>query len=236
MAGNREPYVDYLVNADWAFNLLQARKLTTGQVREIVLRTCKNTYRLLQNLDVLERAYEQQRQEALERAAKDSLREEQCQFLRLPQVDAWLQNFQHHRTRQPFLVLEGRSGVGKTQFALSLVPPNAALELNCATTVEPDLRRYRQGQHELILLDEARPQLALACKKLLQGNPCPIQMAQSATNCNAYTVWVHNVKFVICSNTWSDDVARCSAADQEWLTANAVHVVVAERLWQPRSE
>ena len=55
----------------------------------------------------------------------------------------------------------------------------------------------------------------------------------STTNCHAYKIFVSGVMFVICSNTWIEDVAGMQLeGDREWLTANAfVANVGSTRLW-----
>ena len=149
-----------------------------------------------------------------------------------PAVERWLQLQTQICTRQPFLVLEGPSCLGKTQFAMSLVGPGKGLEVNCCACPEPDLRSFRAMTHELILFDEASPELVLKQKKLFQAPAVDVTLGASTTNCHAYTVWVHSVKMVIASNTWSSDAAACEPLDRAWLHANSVHLSVREPMWR----
>ena len=47
-----------------------------------------------------------------------------------PAIDSWLSAMQRpHQRRKSFLVLEGPSGLGKTEYVRSMVGPAATLEL-----------------------------------------------------------------------------------------------------------
>ena len=72
--------------------------------------------------------------------------------------------------------------MGKTQYALSLVPPQRALELNMASAVEPDLHAYDPAAHDLILFDEMSAAAVLRQKKLMQAPPSLLGMGSSPTN------------------------------------------------------
>ena len=63
-------------------------------------------------------------------------------FKTIPEVEEWKAEHAVPRPRYRFLVLVGTSGVGKTQFAKSLVPKGRALELNMAAAPEPNLKEY----------------------------------------------------------------------------------------------
>jgi len=61
--------------------------------------------------------------------------------------------------------------------------------------------------------------------------PVLVGLASSGTNCHAYSVWVHNVKMIVCSNTWSREISELHAEDAWWLIDNSVHLTVDDRLW-----
>ena len=52
--GTRRPFKDFLVNAAWVLNLLQAGKLSLTQARSYILQCCSGAARHLQLLDVLQ--------------------------------------------------------------------------------------------------------------------------------------------------------------------------------------
>ena len=98
---------------------------------------------------------------------------------------------------------------------------------NCASCPEPDLREFNALYHQVILFDEAAPEMAINQKKLFQGPPCFVELGCSATNCHSYRVLVSGIRLVICSNGWSEAVARLSSqAEQDRLRENSFVVDV----------
>lgn len=91
---------------------------------------------------------------------------------------------------------------------------------------------YRPLEHKAILFDEASCAMVLRKKKLFQAGAHWVSMAQSTTNCYSYTIWAHRKYLVICSNSWTSELARLKPASRAWLQKNSVHVMVTEPLWQ----
>ena len=150
-----------------------------------------------------------------------------------PEVLGWLDQFRFIKPRYKFLVLTGTSGMGKTMFARTLPAPGMqALELNCATESEPDLRAYRLTQHDVIIFDECKASVILRQKKLFQCSNSLIELGCSTTNCHAYTVLVFKKKFVIASNTWDEDLRNLDPCDSRWLRDNSVVLYVEAPMWQ----
>ena len=133
--------------------------------------------------------------------------------------------------RYKFLVPNGESGLGKTQFALSLVPTGRGLELNMAATNTPDLKQYDAVLHDLILFDEMKAQDVLLHKKLFQAPASMLSMGNSATNCHAYTRWLHQKLLVVSTNRWDIEMAEMRSVDADWLKANSVVIHVVAPLW-----
>jgi hypothetical protein len=132
--------------------------------------------------------------------------------------------------RYKFLVLDGPSGLGKTQYAMSLCP-GRSLEVNMACAPEPDLREYRARDHDLILFDECGPQAAVRQKKLFQAPAAEVLLGASATNCHSYKVWVSGKRLVVSTNVWRAQVQQMPAVDAAWLDANSVVVDITTPLW-----
>ena len=138
------------------------------------------------NLDNLKRltleqrtTYTDQKKHTIEIALKGSLKP----FKRYPAVQQFLAQYRKIRSRYKFLVLEGRSGTGKTYFAKWMCgDPSTTLECNCACTPEPDLRDFDTLFHQLILFDEAAPTMVIRQKKLFQSPPSNVLLGSSATN------------------------------------------------------
>ena len=78
---------------------------------------------------------------------------------------------------------------------------------------------------------EATPKTVIRCKKLFQAGASWVTLGASNTNCHAYRCWLHRVKMIICSNTWSALLEKMSPEDQEWLVSNSMHHMVTEKLW-----
>ena len=148
------------------------------------------------------------------------------------EVEAWKQEHAVARPRYRFLVLVGPSGLGKTQFAKSLVEKKRSLELNMASAPEPNLKEYDHEQHDLILFDECSAKKVLLQKKLFQAPLSPVALGQSTTGCFAYNVWVHAKLLVVASNIWHHEIHELRKADADWLAANALVFDVREPLWQ----
>ena len=150
-----------------------------------------------------------------------------------PVVQEWLRCFCECRDRYPFLVIEGPSKLGKSQFVRQLTGRiEECCELNCISTPEPDVRLFKPHQHTIILFDEAPVKLVPAHKKLFQAPACWLELGAITTNCHSYRAWVHRTRMVICSNTWSLELARLlHEADRQWVLQNSRHLCVNEPMW-----
>ena len=153
-------------------------------------------------------------------------------FKRYPEAQRFLAQFKKIRSRYPFLVVEGPSGTGKTVFVKWMLnDPDLVYECNCAACPEPDLRNYDSLAHQLILFDEASPEMVIRQKKLFQGPPCMVDLGMSATNCHSYKVLVSGTMLVICSNDWTPRKQELSLEDAAWLDANSIRISVEEPMW-----
>ena len=140
----------------------------------------------LRNLEEVARLRDQLFVDEHRKSMDIRLAERRCAFVHVPAVhDVWLVEQRETRWRQRFLVLEGPSGVGKSQFAMGLVPEGRALDVNCANTPEPDMRDFRRSVHELVLFDEATCSMVLRQKKLFQAGLSSVQLGCSQTNWHA---------------------------------------------------
>ena len=73
--------------------------------------------------------------------------------------------------------------------------------------------------------------MVIACKRLFQAPAALVQMAASNTNCFGYSVCLHGVLLVVCSNKWTKELEELAAEDRAWLELNSVYVQVREPLW-----
>ena len=52
-----------------------------------------------------------------------------------------------------------------------------------------------------------------------------------STNCFSYTVYVHGVRMVLCSNTWQDEMTALSSGDAEWIKDSSVVQAIDAPCW-----
>ena len=69
-------------------------------------------------------------------------------------------------------------------------------------------------------------------KKLVQAGPAWVSLGSSSTDVYSYKVWPHKVEFIVSSNTWSAELAKCETADRAWLCAKSVWVRVSHPLYK----
>ena len=150
-----QPYKDFPVNAEWTWNLLQADKLTAKAAREEFVRGKKNLSRHLANLDVY--MSELAARDTATKIAERNLHiQKQKKALKvIPEVTQWMNALTAISDRKKFLVLNGESRLGKTQFAVGLYGAEATLEVNCAGASHPPLRNFDAKTHRCIIFDEA---------------------------------------------------------------------------------
>ena len=226
-----QPHKDYPVNAEWGWTLLAADKITSVTAREEFIKGKKNLTRHLANLD----AYETElaaRTMAAEIAAKNvKIEATKKKMVKLPAVTAWMEQIRAVSDRKKFLVLNGPSRLGKTQFAVGLAGAKRTLEVNCAGASHPPLRNFDPKVHNCVIFDEASPKMVLQYRRLFQAPNCQVIIGQSPTNQSSYPVYLNDTALVVCSNTWHLELPALAEADRCWLQANMVYVEVKERLW-----
>ena len=189
----------------------------------------------LKNLQVYSMEQRQQLLAEKQRVVAEVLAGTMKSFKPLPAKELFDKQFETVRSRYKFLVVCGFSGTGKTVFCKNITgDPSECLEVNCANCPEPDLRAYDPFKHKAVLFDEASPAMVISQKKLFQCPPVPVSLGMSTTNCHAYSIFVSGCRFVICSNTWVEDVGRMQKdGDKEWLAANSIVADIGStRLWQ----
>ncbi|NBO93730.1 MAG: hypothetical protein EBV06_15695 [Planctomycetia bacterium] len=206
--GSLSPFKDYLVSGEWIMNRVQANKITYEMARLELVRSAKNLPRLLPALEKWKKKRNLIMLESRKVLAEQGVAALRKPSRHVPAVHAWLALFRATRMRYKFLVLEGPSCVGKTQFSSSLSPSNKFPEVHCSECVEPDLRRYDALLHDVILLDEATCQLVFRCKNLFQASLRTVILASSRANCHSYQVWVYHKQLIVSSNRWSLELAQ----------------------------
>ena len=224
-------YLDFPVNADWVWSLLQAEKMSLDAAEAEFIKVVKNLPRHLSHLQELRKVHEEKRlQEVIERKEL-KFRKHRCAFKKIPKVVAFQAAFRTDQSRRKFLVLDGPSRMGKTEFVRSMVEPVAILELNCASCVDPPLADFNAGKHKLVLMDEGTVEMVLRNRKLFQCPNARVQLGTSATNCFSYSVYLNDCMLVVCSNSWAVQLSRTPLEGAKWIEANQIYVHVSEPLW-----
>ena len=228
-ASSKEPFTGFSVNPAWIQSMVSCRKMTTDDAREQYVACGAGLLRRLADLDKLVQCRREKEIEAKVRAIQEGLASTQLAFHPFPAIDAWRRSAeQPMQRRKKFLILEGGSGLGKTEYARAMYGADSTLELNCASCGKsPDLRRHDALQHRCILFDEASPTMVLANRKLFQAPAAWVDLGHSPTGRDVYRVFLNEAVLVVCSNGWS---AQCeqlqSDDDKEWLQKNLVLVII----------
>ena len=159
-------------------------------------------------------------------------REQRRAFRKIPQVNAFMAAFRTVQSRRKFLVLDGPSRMGKTEYVRSLIEPVAILELNCASCVDPPLSGFKTSTHKLVLLDEGTVEMVLRNRKMFQCPNAHVQLGMSATNVHCYSVYLNNCMLVVCSNSWAHQLTVTPSEGADWIKANQVYIHISKPLWE----
>jgi len=214
----------------------EAEKLDFKKARWEYTRCATGAAGNIRNLEVLMKEKQLRQAEALAAKERENLEKnfQDYPFRKPPGQEAFLEQFEENRPlkRRKFLVLDGESGLGKSDYAKSLSTPGRTLDVNCASCEgEPPLRSYDPVFHEAILLDEASAELIVRNKKMMQGPPDPVELGSTQSNMFTYCVFVCRKKLIVSSNKWAEQLTELSDSDRSWLEANQIYIPVTEPLY-----
>ena len=214
----------------------KAEKLDFNLTRWEYTRCASGAMGNIRNLEACQKEHMLRQAQAL--AQKDKAELEQhftCYPFRHPAGEAdFLSQFTELRPlkRRKFLVLDGPSNLGKSDYAKSLSAPSRTLDVNCASCdSEPPLRSYNPVDKDAILLDEASASLIVRNKKLMQGPAEPVELGSTQSNMYTYFVYVCKKKLIVSSNKWAEQLQELSESDRSWLEANQIYISVTEPLF-----
>ena len=222
---------DYAIQPDWVLLLLQSGKIDLPEARRLAIRAVRNLPQVWSILDAVEREQNEARLQLHVSSVQKALAAERFPFKILPEVVAWNAGFTKLRSRYKFLVLDGPSQAGKSEYARSLASPGCAFFVDCGKASEPDLRSFVPLTHEVIVMDEATPAFVVANKRVFQAPADWVRLGQSPTNAYSYRVWIHGAKIVVSTNDWRTLIRKLSVAESEWISANCVYVPVVGELF-----
>jgi len=217
----------------------RARKLSHEQcVEDLQLARDPSSVRLIE----LVRTIQRMERERLEHQVRQSLLAELeaglGAFRGHSKIDEFLQRYASAKAGCPsfrfkFLLLRGRSRMGKSQKAMSLFGIAHTLPLNCQglQTTLPSLRSVVPDQIRCIVFDEFSAEQVLANKLVFQAGPWPVTLAQSACGQHAYSVNLYAMPMVCCSNDFKTSQADGLSEDAEaWLRENMFEASAPEGL------
>ena len=153
----------------------------------------------IKNLEAMQKEYSRRQAEAMARKDHEELSTHFVNFpFRRPEgEEEFMSQFMPGKVlkRRKFLVLDGASKMGKSDYAKSLSPPGRTLDVNCASCdQEPPLRSWDPVSKDAILLDEASAALIVRNKKFMQAPPDPVELGSAQSNMFTYFVYVHKKK------------------------------------------
>ena len=226
------PWVDFPVRDTWITSMFASGKITYATARESYINCVNRAPLLIQQLDYVQQERRKLELEKRRIAIEALLMGTMRPWKVVPAAKEWQEQFLELKCRYRFLVLDGPSCFGKTRYALGLNPPGKTYYCDCTGGV-PLLKDFDSQIYSAILFDELEPTCAIQMKKALQASNEMVTLASSPTMQCAYTVHLHRVQLIICSNVWKVGLNKMKGqrADREWLEDNAVYVAVKENMW-----
>jgi hypothetical protein len=147
-----------------------------------------------------------------------------------PVIDNWMMQYhvQKYKKSSRFrsLLMTGGSQTGKSWKALSLWGVGRTLKVNCqglAPHTLPSIADFDRSKHCAILFDEIRTDQVLGNKEVFQAGAFTVSLAQSNCNIFCYQLWLYQVAFILCSNSFpvsNIDGATLTDEECDWLQAN----------------
>jgi hypothetical protein len=229
---NCEPWKDYNVKVQWIHMHWQTCKLTNPAARAEYVNCKIHIEHHVKNVDVHTRIMRELQEKEYASRTQRAIAKITAPPVFIKDVEDWKKDFETVKMRYNFLVLEGDSQCGKTQYARSLIDPSSCFVADCSGTNHPDLRAFQHREHKVLLFDEISAERVIGMKKLFQAGNEPVLCGSSPTNQCSYTINVHGTMLVVASNNWSDQLAMLPDEDHRWLAANSIHLRIFGFLWQ----
>ena len=224
---------EFPVEQKWVIGLWKLRKLTHEVAKKEIVLARGHTPSYLKEIEFVEEK---------ERADATLLQSQEIQkkldlcakpYRTVLDVMLWQQQYTDisnslcTTTRFKFLVLNGPSRYGKTQFASHLYPDT--LIVPCQGVMEPNLKTFKCGFHKAIVFDEISSECIVQNKALFQANQNGALLGQSKCNEHAYHVFCYGIPMIMSMNDWMEK--KLKPSEEEWLVANAVVYQVNSKLW-----
>ena len=231
--GSVRPYLDFGVKPEWILNMVQSEKMTFAAAMQQMSMCGKGYTRYMQDLKAWQAAKEELQLADHVRRVQAYHSATNYAFKTYPVVEEWKASvWQPQLRRKKFLVIEGPSGIGKTEFIKQLAGPERTLEISADGMTSPYLRNFIPSQHKVIFWDECQVDLVVAYRKLFQCPASWITLGVSPTGRDVYRVWLNDAAHVIASNRWMEGLWRLqNVADRQWIEENQMFLHVSERMY-----
>lgn len=237
--GNYLPYKDFAVNPNWVTHLACQEKVSLQTARQEYLRCVDRAEHYIRNVEWIIQQKREAREEEERMIVAAKIRQNLRPMSMPPTWDDFLAQFNiPNKHRFSFYVLDGPSGLGKTECVRLQFPLGSLLELNCQNTQSPNWRLFNRDLHSAILLDEATPNLVINFKKEVQADNTICQEGTSGTNVFAFKCWFYRVRFVVACNNWAELMWNMwyeSPENHDWLEQNSVYQSVNASTFNPRA-
>ncbi len=219
-ASNAVPGRDFTVKNSWILNAAAHGKIACDDARSLLGDHPNGFSASVKNFE----AWEQCRLETAVRKYRQwmlsNYRGMNRPWKHYPLVDVWLAQYRSIEPRYRFLVIDGPSKLGKTEFARSLVGRSRTFEISLLKGFNLDFTGYSFMKHDLVIVDEAVPEVVSQNRKLFQAGEAEISMQTSATNCHSFKVCLWGKKIVLCSNVWRESLQQMCFSDATWIQQN----------------
>ena len=140
--------------------------------------------------------------------------------------------------RRKFLVLDGPSKVGKTEYARALADGDEYFfQADCSGQEHPNVKGLSWWRHRIALFDECSVKVVLKNKRLFQGSHYGGSVGNSSTNMYQQTVNTWGVGIIVATNNWAYEISKQRPDDIEWLWSNCYYVNEQDKLYvEPEGE
>ena len=229
----------FVVEPKWIMGLWQLRKLSHSSAKSEILQARGRVGVLLKEITTVETMEEALQIELEKKRVDESLKAHMKPFWDIPLVKTWAEQYVKGgpnvlygvKARFKFLVLNGPSCYGKTQYAKSIYGAAATLLVPCQNVQAPCLKEYRRGFHKCIVFDECNSLTVVQNKMLFQSNNDGVLLGQSQCNEFAYWKYLYCTPLIVCCNNWMAGIEEGSS-EAQWLQTNAMVLEVTTPLWR----
>ena len=210
----------YQVLSKWPETLWKQRKLTHNKFEEYLFLTRDGVLTKKRNLDAVREHEECAADAAQMREVTARIRSNPAlyrPFPDIPEAAAWLRSFSEDALRYPIMVVLGRSGIGKTEWAKSLFQHPLELKIGGLTHFPDSMRAFHRAVHDGLVLDDVRDLAFIANHQdMLQGKyDAAIEFASTPGGTCAYRKYLFATPTVITINYSTANLDLLDAHD--WL-------------------